>query len=284
MHTVLELLQLTTGYFEKKQIESPRLNAELLLSHTLLCRRLDLYLMFDKPVKETELTAYREFVKQRGERVPLQYLVGDVEFYGLKFKTAKGALIPRPETELLVEKCLEAAVSFPDARILDIGCGSGNIVISLCANLENSSITAIDISEDALSLAVENAKAHILSERISFKKKDVLNEDCADLGQFDIIVSNPPYVKQADYAALQEEIVKYEPSIAVTDYADGFTFYRRIITLAEKLLNPRGILFFEMARDQTETIMELMRENNFTDIAVYKDLQSIERVIRGVKQ
>ncbi len=283
MHTVLELLQLTTDYFFKKQVESPRLNAELLLAHSLLCRRLDLYLMFDKPVQESEINTFREFVKKRGERVPLQYLIGDVEFYGLKFKTTKDALIPRPETELLVEKCLESAKGIPNARILDIGCGTGNILISLCVNLENASGIAIDISDSALLLAAENAAIHLMEDRISFRKKDVLNENCDDLGQFDFIVSNPPYVKQSDYLTLQEEIIKYEPAIAVTDYGDGYTFYRRIITISKDILKTGGTLFFEMAQDQSDTIRELLMENNFSDIVVYRDLQGIERVIKGLK-
>ena len=283
MHTVLELIKLTTGYFEKKNIESARLNAELLLAHVLSCKRLDLYLMFDKPLQEAELALYRTLIKKRGERVPLQYLLGEVEFYGMPFNINPSALIPRPETELLVEKCLEKGKLIDDPLILDIGCGSGIIAICIAKHLPHAKLDALDISEDAIALSKENAEKNAVSEQINFFQTDIKNGDAKLQGSYDIIVSNPPYVSKEEYLTLQEEIVKYEPACAVTDSADGYTFYRLIAERSAQLLKSNGLLFFEMAMDQSTQISEIMASNNFTDLIIYKDYQDIDRVIQGRK-
>lgn len=283
MHTVLTLIQLTTEYFEKKNIESPRLNAELLLAHVLSCKRLQLYLMFDKPVQEGELTQYRELIKKRGERMPLQYITGEVEFYGLSFCCEPAALIPRSETELLVEKCIEIMKPAGSAKILDIGCGSGNIAISLAFNLPDTSIDALDISGDAIELASRNESRILPASRINFINCDINSFDDSVSNVYDMIVSNPPYVSKEDYSGLQEEILSFEPNIAVTDFGDGYSFYKLISKKSQSLLKQGGYLVFEMAQGQTVKISDMMTENGFGNIEVFKDLQNIDRIIKGTK-
>jgi release factor glutamine methyltransferase len=282
MHTVLELIQLTSDYFAKKQIESPRLNAELLLAHVLHCKRLELYLMFDKPIQEAELTQYRSCIKQRAERMPLQYIMGEVEFYGFPFKVSPAALIPRQETEILVEKANAlATAAFTEPRILDIGCGSGIIPISLARLLPNAKLSAVDISTEAIALSRQNAELNSVTDRIIFYTADIAAVDAGQTGTFDMIVSNPPYVSKEEFPTLQEEIVKYEPAIAVTDSGDGYSFYHLITEKSKQLLNSGGYLLFEMGIGQSEKITGLLEANGFSEIIVHKDYQNIDRVIQG---
>lgn len=284
MLTVLESLKLSTEYLEKKGIESPRLNAELLLSEILKCSRLDLYLKYDQPLKEDEINKYREWIARRGKHEPLQYIIGAVEFYGLKFKVDHSVLIPRPETEILVETIINQIKVKSSPIILDIGTGSGNIAIALAKNLPNSKILAVDISERALNVAKENAEIYGMNEQIEFIKKNIFNESLFKDLRFDVVVSNPPYVSSYDYQTLQKEIINYEPKSAVTDNDDGLSFYRRITQIANKYLNPNGKLFYEIGKDQSKNIYEIMNENGFIDIQIIKDYQQIDRVIFGTKK
>lgn len=284
MATVLELLTLTTDYFAKKEIESPRLNAELLLSHVLECKRLDLYLWYDKPVGDKEVVAYREAVRQRGLRVPLQYITGTTEFYGMKFKVNTHTLIPRPETELLVEHVLSFAKNMNVSSILDIGTGSGNIAIALARELPEARVTAVDVSDDAILMAKENAETYAVENPVAFLQLDIAADAVQLPGTYSIIVSNPPYVSFDEYQRLQKEVVEYEPKHAVTDFGDGLKFYRIISKLAAASLNPGGLLFFEMGYGQAADIQALLSNDGFTGIEVFKDYQGIERVIKGEKQ
>lgn len=284
MATVLELLTLTTDYFAKKEIESPRLNAELLLSHVLECKRLDLYLWYDKPVGDKEVTAYREAVRQRGLRVPLQYITGTTEFYGMKFKVNAHTLIPRPETELLVEHVLSIAKNMNVSSILDIGTGSGNIAIALARELPDARVTAVDVSDDAILMAKENAETYAVENPVAFLQLDIAADAVQLPGTYNIIVSNPPYVSFDEYQKLQKEVVEYEPKNAVTDFGDGLKFYRIISKLAAASLNSGGLIFFEMGYGQAADIQALLSNDGFTGIEIFKDYQGIERVIKGEKQ
>ncbi|MDP1994366.1 MAG: HemK/PrmC family methyltransferase, partial [Ignavibacteria bacterium] len=192
MHTVLELLNLTTNFFEQKGIDSARLNAELLLAEILKCKRLDLYLTFDKPVKDDEVNLYREFVKRRGNREPLQYILGHVEFYGLTFSVNNDVLIPRQETEILIETILNQNDKEAELNILDIGTGSGIIAVLLAHYLPKAKITAVDKSPGALVVAKKNAEVHNARQRITFLEDDILNSTLLLGEKMDIIVSNPP--------------------------------------------------------------------------------------------
>ena len=194
MLTVLESIKLSTEYLQKKGIESPRINAELLLANILNCKRLDLYLKFDQPLKEGEINLYREFISRRGKFEPLQYITGTVEFFGLEFKVNKSVLIPRPETEILVETIIDSAEKKENIDILDIGTGSGNIAIAVAKNLPNSKICAIDNNSEALQIAKDNAKLNSVEDRIEFMNDSILNGIIRSAKKYDIIVSNPPYV------------------------------------------------------------------------------------------
>ncbi|MDP3682551.1 MAG: peptide chain release factor N(5)-glutamine methyltransferase [Ignavibacteria bacterium] len=281
MHTVLELLNLTTNFFEQKGIDSARLNAELLLAEILKCKRLDLYLSFDKPVKEEEVDNYRVFVKRRGNREPLQYILGYVEFYGLTFSVNKDVLIPRQETEILVETILNSTDKKTQLNILDIGTGSGIIAVTLAKHLPNAKIIAVDKSSEALTVAKQNAETHNVSQRITYLQNDVLVSSLPIAEKLDIIVSNPPYVSQLEFHSLQKEIVVHEPDFAVTDFSDGLTFYREIIESSKKYLNENGKIFFELGAGQSAKVKSLFELHNFSSIEIRKDYANIDRVIKG---
>ncbi|OGU56568.1 MAG: protein-(glutamine-N5) methyltransferase, release factor-specific [Ignavibacteria bacterium RBG_13_36_8] len=282
MLKVLEAIQLSTEYLEKKGIESSRINAELLLADVLKCNRLNLYLSFDRPLTEEEKNLYRELISRRGKFEPLQYILGKVEFYGLEFKVNPSVLIPRPETEILVETIVNYYKGEEKLNILDIGTGSGNIAIVLAKHLQNSNVIAIDISQEALEVAAKNAEHNGVKNNLEFCLKDIFNdEDCQDLKGFDIIVSNPPYVSIEKMKVLQKEITDYEPEDALTDKSDGFLFYKRISTIAKDILKRKGKVYFEMSIDQSAEVSEIMRSSGLKNITIIKDLQNVDRVIYG---
>jgi len=281
MITVLESIKLSTQFLTEKGIESPRINAELLLADILKCKRLDLYLLFDRPLTELELQCYRDYLKSRSKFTPLQYILGKVEFYGLELSVNESVLIPRPETELLVENIIKHCSDKNKQSILDIGFGSGNICIALAVNLDPVKIFATDINDEALKIAVQNAQLHNVADKIKFVKHNILNDDLNSFQKFDIIVSNPPYVSKESFSSLQKEITDFEPRSAVTDEHDGYTFYRAIAKKASNNLNDKGKIFFEIAEGQRNEVVELLGENNFANIEVIKDYQRIDRIICG---
>lgn len=280
MLNVIESLKLSTEYLEKKGIESARLNAELLLSEILNCKRLDLYLKFDQPLKENEVDRYREWISRRGKFEPLQYIIGKVEFYGLQFKVTRDVLIPRSETEILVEEVINFYKGKSGLKILDIGTGSGNIPIALVKNLANAEITTVDISAKALEIAKENALLNGVESEVKFILSDV-NHLKIETGLFDIVISNPPYISAEEYPTLQKEIIDYEPSIALTDANDGFDFYRAIAEKSKSFLKKGGKLFLEIGKGQFEDVEKILSKNDFHNIEIIKDYQQIERVISG---
>ena len=282
MLTVLEVINSSTEYLNSKGIESARTNAELLLADILHCKRLDLYLMYNKPLSEPELNKYREYLKRRSVFEPLQYITGKVEFYGLEFTITPSVLIPRPETEILVEEVIASLKTNKEINILDIGSGCGNIGIAIAANLPNVNVTGIDISEESIAIANENTNKHNLQNRINFRCLDILNTTAEQLSNYDIVVSNPPYVSKMDYVNLQKEIKNYEPEIAVTDVSDGYSFYNSITPLARKILNKPGKLFFELGQGQSKQVKKILEENGFEEISIIQDYGKIDRVISGV--
>lgn len=283
MITVLEAIKLSTEYLSKKGIDSPRINAELLLAEIIRCKRLDLYLAFDRPLTEEELNQYRAFIKRRADFEPLQYITGTVEFYGLKLKVDQSVLIPRQETELLVENIINQFSSDDKLNILDIGTGSGNISLALAYHLMNAHIITTDVSDEAINLAKENSSRLNLSGRINFIKHDILTEDLDKFPELDLVVSNPPYVSLESYSSLQYEIKDHEPRTAVTDEADGLTFYRIISKKVFSKIKRGGKLFFEIAKDQHLDVKDILLKNNFSNIEIVKDYQNIERIISGEK-
>ena len=281
MITVLEAIRLSTDYLDKKGVESSRTNAEILLAEILKCKRLELYLSFDKPLAVTELNLYREFIRKRGLRVPLQYIIGNVDFYGINLIVNEHVLIPRPETELLIEKIITDVKSLDQLKILDIGTGSGNISIALSHHIKNCEVTGIDISEKALQIAKANAEKNPSHNKIDFRLFDILNDELNELGLFDIIVSNPPYVSVSDYQSLEPELKNNEPKESLTDNSDGLSFYRHIISISRNILKKGGKLYFEIGKDQSSHVKEFMLAGKFRSVSIIKDYAGIDRIICG---
>ncbi len=281
MPTILEIINLSAEYLAKKDVESPRLNAELLLASVLKTNRVGLYLMFERPLQENEVNSYREFIRRRGGREPLQYILGEDEFMGLKMKVNKSVLIPRPETEILVEESIKILAGIPEPHILDIGCGSGNIAIAIAKNLPGAKIISIDKDASAIEVAKENAEMNGVSGSVSFFQIDANEMESKFAKQFDLIVSNPPYVSIRDFEELQLEVREYEPVYAVTDDSDGLTFYKIIAGKSQNLLKPGGKVAVEMAMGQSKDIASIFEKNDLGNISVIKDLAGIERIVTG---
>lgn len=283
MLTVLNALKLASDYFDKKGIQSARTNAEILLAHILNCKRLDLYLRFDQPLSENEVDFYRQLIARRGKYEPVQYIIGNTEFYGLTLEVNQSVLIPRPETEILVETILSELDVQKKLKILDIGCGSGNISIALGKNLPNSELYAMDVSNDALKVAEKNSIKNGVTN-IEFINGDIILNGILDNHLFDVIVSNPPYVNIDEYHSLQNEITMYEPKHAITDSEDGLKFYQKISEYSTKRLKNGGSLFFEIGMGQSNDVRLLMIAHDFEEIKVVKDYQQIDRIIYGIKK
>jgi release factor glutamine methyltransferase len=282
---VIDIINWGKDYLQNKNISEARLNIELFLCKIIKCKRFDLYVNFDKPLTPNELSELRAYIKRRLEFEPLQYILGETEFMGLPFRIDKRALIPRQETERLVEECINECKNLfkeiEKINILDIGTGSGNIAISLAKLLGNSFITAVDLSEEALNLANENAELNQVQDKMKFLKMDILKDEIPPTEMFNLIVSNPPYVQIKEYESLQKEIKEHEPGMAVTDYSDGFTFYKRISAIAGSHLHKNGILAFEIAYNQGEPVRSIMEKENFKNLKIIKDYAGLDRIVLG---
>ena len=283
MLTVLEALNTASDYLNKKGINSARLNSELLLTSILNCKRLDLYLSFERPLQKNEIDIYRELLKRRSTFEPLQYIIGKVEFYGLEFEVNPSVLIPRPETELLVEAVIELLKKYESPSILDIGSGSGNISIALAKNIPACKIVGLDISEEAIETAKRNAKLNEVGDQLMFVKKNILNGLEIGENKFDVVVSNPPYISAEEFLNLDPELRLYEPRFALTDENDGLSFYRKISALSKSLLKNNGKIFFEIGAGQSEEVKRILLDNDYKSIVIRKDFSDIERIIIGEK-
>lgn len=277
---VLELLEWTTSYFDKHNIPNPRLDAEVLLGHLLEKSRLQLYLHFDMPVFQNDLTAFRELIKKRIARTPISYLTHHKEFMSLDFYIDERVLIPRPETEFIVETVLNSTNSHPQ-RILEIGTGSGIIAISLAVNMPESEIIATDISNDALAVAEKNRETHNCEERITLIQGDLYEPiQSQDSSKFNWIVSNPPYVASAENSNVSPDVHKYEPHIALFAGNDGLDIIRRLIVEAPKFLLPEGQLILEIGDKQSEHVKELLAgQSEYKNYEMINDYSGIERVV-----
>ncbi len=281
---IIDLINTTAQYFKEKKIENPRLNAEQLLAKILNMKRVDLYVAFDQLVAPPELEEYRRLVRRRAAGEPLQYILQQTEFMGLPFKVSPAALIPRPETEILVEQVLElkeeTAVENP--VIVDIGTGSGCIAVSLARLWSKSRIWAGDISAEALRLAEENARLNGVNEQIRFEPYDIFQPWPPDFpGQPDIIVSNPPYITREELAGLSAEVRDFEPRFALTDNADGLSFYRRLFQLTAENDAPKcRYLFLEMSGSQPDKIAALAQKQSFAQVNIINDINNIARVLK----
>ena len=274
--TVLEVLQSTTGYFQKRNIDSPRLNAEHLLAHVLGRKRIDLYLEFERRLPESELAPLRELVKRRGLGEPLQHLLGTVEFCGRSFRCDKRGLVPRPETEQLVELLIshfKSEMAYP--RMVDVGTGSGVIALTLAAEFPKAEIVGADISEDALMLARENAERIGLVDRVRFLRSNLLENVQPD---FDVIVANLPYVSTEDRQNLSREVL-HDPEVALFAGARGDELVRQLIAQAPSWLRPGGMLAMEIGIGQSEALVAALTEKNYRDISTEKDYSGVIRFL-----
>ncbi len=279
---VIELLQTVSSFLEEKGIENPRLNAELLLGKVLNLSRVELYLAFERPLSKTELDAYRDLIRRRAQHEPLQYLLQETEFMGLKFAVGPGVLIPRPETEILVEQVLKLKVEFSQSPIIvDVGTGSGCIALSLAHFWPEAQVFASDVSSQALAFVKKNLELNQLNGRVMANIHDVMDDWAPWLPKtFDILVSNPPYISAQEIKSLPNEVQQYEPLVALTDQADGLRFYRRFFQLVkEKIIQPQ-YLFLELSGSQPEKIVNLAEQAALGTIEVINDLNNIKRVLK----
>jgi release factor glutamine methyltransferase len=269
--TVLEVLQSTKAFFEKHGVENPRLNIEHLLAHVLRKKRMDLYMQFDQALSEAELEPLRLLVRRRASGEPLQHLLGTVEFLGRTFAIDKRALIPRPETEHLVEIIL--ARSRSRQRLLDVGTGSGVIALTLAAEMPDAQVAAVDISAEALALARENAERHALADRVTFHRGDLLE---GISGPFDLVVANLPYVRSAELSGLSRE-VRHDPPMALDGGVEGLDLIDRLIASATGLL--QGELALEIGHNQAPAVERALTAHHYRDIAVATDYQGRNRFV-----
>jgi release factor glutamine methyltransferase len=283
--TIKELLLVTADYLKKKDIDSPRLTAEVLLAYQLNIDRITLYLNFDQPLTEKELSGYRTLIRRRVRREPLQYITGVQEFWALDFTVNPHVLIPRHETELLVELAITRLKSLPaleghSPRMLDLGTGCGAIAISLAKEAKKTQIWATDISADALKVAYLNAEKHGFADRIRFMLGDLWDPLLDQDVTFDIILSNPPYIGSDEFDGLSPEVRDYEPRIALDGHKEGMYYIDKIFTEGPAFLNPGGWIMLEMAPGQTEKALGLIGEiKGYGEKTRIKDYSNLYRVV-----
>jgi release factor glutamine methyltransferase len=277
--TVRRILDWTTGHLEKHGSETARLDAEILLAHARGCTRIDLYTHFAEPVTETHRTMMRDLVKRRANAEPVAYLVGYREFFSLDFSVTPDVLIPRPDTETLVVELLESAKQFRTPRILEIGTGSGCIAITAKVNHPRAKITATDLSAAALEVARKNARAHQVVDEIFWLEGDLFDPVPAQ-SEFEIIASNPPYLREDEMPTLQKDVALHEPTSALVAGPDGLEILRRIAESAYEYLVPGGKLLFEIAYEQAEPVREILNSTgHYDEIGFVNDLSARPRVV-----
>ncbi len=288
--TIKELLKVTTDYLKTKEIDSPRLVAEILLAHQLNINRVKLYLNFDQPLRKSEITGYRSLIKRRLGREPLQYITGIQEFWSQDFIVGMQVMIPRPESELLVEQVISLCKGgrLPENQspsILDLGTGSGVLAISLAGELEEASIWASDIFRDALNLARLNTQKHGVEGRIEFCPGDMWQAFLDQDLRFDIILSNPPYIASEAIDTLPAEVRDYEPRLALDGREEGMYFISKIIMEGPKYLSPGGWLLLEMDPKQTTKAFRLIEESDsYREKVRLKDFSNHYRVVIAKKK
>ena len=273
--TIGSLLQWTKQYFRDKGVENPRLDADVLLSSLLGKDRVYLYVHFDQPMEQEELVKFREMVRRRAAREPVAYIVGHREFMGLEFRVSPAVLIPRPDTEVLVEAAIERLAAVRDGMILDVGTGSGAILIGTLSRVAGCCGLGVDVSPAALAVARENAARLLAPGRADFTQADLFP---AETLLFDAILSNPPYVTSAEMAELAPE-VRREPDLALHGGADGLDFYRRLTAGGERYLKPDGFMALEVGAGQALAVAELGQAAGWRTEKIIPDYAGIERVL-----
>ena len=287
---VKDVIQKTTQFFRDKGFESPRLDTELLIASALQWERMKIYLNYEYPLSETELTQCRELVRRRATGEPVAYILGRKDFFGHTFKVSSSVLIPRPDTETLVEKAIEWVGQNPTAhRIVDIGTGSGCIGLSLLAALPETKLLAVDVSPAALEVAKENASSLQLQERVTFLERDAANLSAdvvqGALGELaDLVVANPPYISPSD-PEVQPNVKKFEPNLALFSEGDGLQHISDWCAVAAQLVRPGGFVIFEIGHLQGSSAREIFSKNgNYDNIEIVRDLSGQERCVRAVRR
>jgi release factor glutamine methyltransferase len=279
--TLRKLLTWTTQHFEKKGVDAPRLTTEVLLAHMLKTTRVRLYVDLDRPMEKDELTAFRALIERRLAGEPTQYLTGVREFYNRPFKVDPRVLIPRPETELLVEAALHKLPKDGPGMALDVCTGSGCIAISLAAERPQATVLATDLSPDACALARENAQALGVAERVTVLQGNLYAPLPPD-ARFDVVVSNPPYIASREIPTLSAE-VRREPHMALDGGPDGLVLIRKVIEGARRVLKPGGLLAMEIGETQGGAVKELLQAAGYEDARVEKDLERRDRLAFGTQ-
>ncbi len=276
--TIQRILAWTTDFFGQKEIDAPKLEAELLLAHVLGVNRVRLYMEWDRPLSPEELTGYRAVIKRRAMKEPVAYITGERAFWSIELKCDARALIPRNDTETLVEKALDLLAKDSEAVVVDVGTGTGAIGLTLAHERKSITMTLVDISPEALALATENLTALELGERVKVAQSDVLS---AIEGPVDLIVSNPPYIADSETDVMGEDVLKFEPRLALFAGKDGFDMIRRLVVEAHGKLRPGGHLLFEIGYRQGPDAAALTKAAGFEDVLVFKDLGGNDRVVSG---
>lgn len=288
--SIKRLLEWTTSFFTRKAIDSPRLSAELLLAHVLACPRIKLYTDYERIPADDQLARFREFVRRAAEHEPIAYLTGVAHFFGLELEICSGVLIPRPDTETLVEQVIHLVRNTPGfetPRVLDLCTGSGCIALALAARVKSAQIVATDISDTCVDLARRNAAKLKLSDRVTVHQGDLFEalRDPVDAAPFHLILSNPPYISSGQIAGLDRNVREYEPAGALDGGADGLDFHRRILAAAADRLLPEGRCFLEIAFDQGQAARDLAAKYSaFDDARVFKDSAGNDRVLTARKK
>jgi release factor glutamine methyltransferase len=264
--------------------DTPKLDIEILLSKALGdVDRLYIHLNLHKELTKEQLDSFNKMIQDRLKGRPIAYIVNNREFMGLDFYVEEGVLIPRPDTEPLVEEVIELVKGKENLKIVDIGTGSGAITVSLAKYIKDCQVYSLDISDKALSIGLKNAISNEVEDKINFIKSNIFS-GIEDKGlELDVIVSNPPYIRRADIETLHTQVKDYEPYIALEGGEDGLNFYRDITRESVKYLKDKGILAFEVGHDQAEDVSEILKHNGYTNIYTKKDLQGIDRVVIGFK-
>ena len=286
--TIQKLLNWTTDYFTEKGIDVPRLSAELLLSGVLSMERIELYTNFERIVTKPKLDALHSLVKRAAEHEPIAYLVGKTEFYSIPLRITPDCLIPRPETELLVERAIEFLRTRGGDKqfVCDLCTGSGCIAIAIAKNFENAELIATDISDAALNVAAKNVENHQLQDRIQLLCGDLFDPVLPqlDVCQFDLIACNPPYVSTTEFQTLDKNVKDYEPTSSLLAGADGLDIYRRIAEKIDEFLKPGAALILEIGYAQGQAVKELLEKTScFTKIKIEKDAQNNDRIVTATK-
>jgi len=285
--TIQKLLNWITSYFTEKGVDSPRLSAELLLSHTLSLKRIELYTCFDKEVAQEQLNTIRSLVKRAAQHEPIAYLLGKTEFYSLELDVSRECMIPRPETELLVERAVEFLRGRSGPQfICDLCTGCGCIAVAIAKNFHNARIIAADISDAALETAACNLEKFQLQDQITLLSGDLFEPllPQLDTGKFDLVVCNPPYVSADEYEKLDKNIKDYEPKLALFAGQDSLDIYRRIAEKVDAFLKAGAALMLEIGYNQGESVINILKATGiFANIKIEKDLQEHERIITAIK-